>query len=194
MPFCRRAIYLAFNKPYQVLSQFKELDEKRTLKDFILHQNKPKAVGRLDYDSEGLLLLSDDDGFIGELTSPKSHIEKEYIVQVEGIPKETDLEKLRNGIRTNSEIYRPCVAEIIQEPDFLWKRNPPIRVRKTIPDSWLKIVIEEGKNRQVRKMTAFIGFPALRLIRVRIGNLKIGNLLPGEYKNLSKKDILRKHD
>ncbi len=171
------------------MSQFKELDGKVTLKEFISHSAKPKAVGRLDYDSEGLLLLSDDDRFIRELTSPKSHIEKEYFVQVEGSPQHEDIVKLTKGIKTLKEQYASCKAEIIEEPTWLWKRNPPIRYRKNIPTSWVKVILQEGKNRQVRKMTAFIGYPALRLIRVRIGNLSLGHLKPGESKLIEKKDI-----
>ncbi|MCC6274905.1 MAG: pseudouridine synthase [Leptospiraceae bacterium] len=171
------------------MSQFKELDDKVTLKEFISHPAKPKAVGRLDYDSEGLLLLSDDDRFIRALTSPKSRIEKEYFVQVEGSPKKEDIARLTRGITTLTEIYAPCFAEIIEEPGWLWKRNPPIRYRKNIPTSWIKVILQEGKNRQVRKMAAFIGYPALRLVRVRIGNLSLGHLRPGESKVIEKKDI-----
>lgn len=178
-------IYLAFNKPFQVLSQFKPLDDKATLADYIHLPEKPKAVGRLDYDSEGLLLLSDDIRFIQKMTDPEEKIEKEYLVQVEGIPNAEDLLKFTKGIRTQTESYKPAKANLIQEPEFLWERNPPIRKRLAIPTSWLSIIIREGKNRQVRKMTAFIGFPTLRLIRLRIGNIQLEKLQPGEFRKIS---------
>lgn len=177
-------IYLAFNKPFQVLSQFKPLDEKKTLADYIQLPEKPKAVGRLDYDSEGLLLLSDDIRYIQKMTDPDEKIEKEYLVQVEGIPREEDLFHFKNGIRTQTEIYKPAKANLIVEPGFLWERNPPIRKRLNIPTSWLSIIIREGKNRQVRKMTAAVGFPTLRLIRIRVGDIKLGALKPGEFKRI----------
>ncbi len=179
-------IYLAFNKPFQVLSQFKPLDNKATLAEYIRLPEKPKAIGRLDYDSEGLLLLSDDIRFIQKMTDPEEKIEKEYLIQVEGIPKEDDLLKFTKGIRTQTEFYKPAQASIVKEPEFLWERNSPIRKRLAIPTAWLSIIIREGKNRQVRKMTAFIGFPTLRLIRIRIGNILLGNLKPGEYRKFSK--------
>lgn len=178
-------IYLAFNKPFQVLSQFKPLDDKKTLADYIRLPEKPKAVGRLDYDSEGLLLLSNDIRFIQKMTDPKKEIEKEYLVQVEGIPKENDLEKFKKGIRTETEFYKPAKAFLSSEPEFLWDRNPPIRERKNIPTSWLRVIIREGKNRQVRKMTAAIGFPTLRLIRFRIGNILLDDLNPGEWRKIT---------
>ncbi len=179
-------IYLAFNKPFQVLSQFKQLDDKATLADYIHLPEKPKAVGRLDYDSEGLLLLSDDIRFIQKMTDPEEKIEKEYLVQVEGIPEEDDLFKFTKGIRTQTEFYKPAKASIIKEPVFLWERNPPIRKRLAIPTSWLRLVIREGKHRQVRKMTAFVGFPTLRLIRVRVGDIELGKLKSGEYRKILK--------
>lgn len=178
-------IYLAFNKPFQVLSQFKPLDDKKTLADYIRLPEKPKAVGRLDYDSEGLLLLSNDIRFIQKMTDPDKEIEKEYLVQVEKIPTEEDLAKFNKGIRTQSESYKPAIAILTDAPDFLWERNPPIRKREKIPTSWIRVIIREGKNRQVRKMTAAIGFPTLRLIRIRIGNISLGNLKPGEYRKIN---------
>lgn len=120
------------------------------------------------------------------MTDPEEKIEKEYIVQVEGIPKTDDLQKFAKGIRTQTENYKPAKVSLISEPEFLWERNPPIRKRQSIPTSWLSIIIREGKNRQVRKMTAFIGFPTLRLIRVRIGKISLENLKPGEFRNISK--------
>ncbi|MCE9501804.1 MAG: pseudouridine synthase [Leptospira sp.] len=182
-------IYIAFNKPFQVLSQFKELDGKANLKNFIALPEKPKAAGRLDYDSEGLLFLSDDDQFIYNITNPSREIEKEYLTQVEGTPAKSDLKKFESGIITQTENYAPGTAEIIPQPEFLWERTPSIRVRKNIPTTWLRIVISEGKNRQVRKMTAHIGFPTLRLIRVRIGKYTLGNLEPGKFRYISKREI-----
>lgn len=177
-------VYIAFNKPFYVMSQFKPIENKKTLLDYIQIPEMPKAVGRLDYDSEGLLLLSNNSKFLYKMTHPNNHVEKEYIVQVENIPKESDLIPLKKGLKTISESYLPCKIEIIPEPNFLWERNPPIRFRKNIPTSWLRIILKEGKNRQVRKMTAFIGFPTLRLIRLRIDNIPLGDLQPGQFKYL----------
>lgn len=182
-------IYLAFNKPFQVMSQFKPMDDKRVLSEFIKLKEMPKAVGRLDFDSEGLLLLSDDIRFIQKMTTPVHEIEKEYYAQVEGTPTLLDLAKFEKGIITESEKYKPAKAELIDEPSFLWERTPPIRFRKSVPTTWIKIILKEGKNRQVRKMTAFIGFPTLRLIRVRIGAISLNGLKPGEYRFLTKKDL-----
>ncbi len=177
-------IYLAFNKPFQVLSQFKEEGEKTTLKEFIKLPEKPKAVGRLDFDSEGLLLLTNDNSFLTKYTDPKKEIEKEYYAQVEGELNLSKLKDLEKGIQTSSEYYRPAIVKSIEEPSWLWKRNPPIRVRKSIPTFWISLIISEGKNRQVRKMTAHIGYPTLRLIRVRIGKIKLENLKPGEFRKI----------
>jgi 23S rRNA pseudouridine2457 synthase len=118
------------------------------------------------------------------MTDPEEKIEKEYLVQVEGIPKEEDLLQFKKGIRTQAEIYKPAKAKLLVEPDFLWERNPPIRKRLNIPTSWLSIIIREGKNRQVRKMTAAIGFPTLRLIPIRVGDIMLGVLKPGEFKRI----------
>lgn len=118
------------------------------------------------------------------MTDPEEKIEKEYLVQVEGIPKHEDLLRFTKGIRTQTEIYKPAKATLVTEPEFLWERNPPIRKRMNIPTSWLSIIIREGKNRQVRKMTAAIGFPTLRLIRIRVSDIKLGVLKPGEFKRI----------
>lgn len=175
-------IYLAFHKPFLVVSQFAPLEDKVTLSEYLHFPEKPKAVGRLDHDSEGLLLLSNDEDFIRKYTNPNSNKEKEYWVQVENIPNKTDLIKLEKGLKTTSESYLPCKAELIEEPSRLWSRTPPIRFRKNIPTAWVKLIIREGKNRQVRKMTAFIGFPTLRLIRYRIDKWTLDDLSPGEWK------------
>jgi 23S rRNA pseudouridine2457 synthase len=185
-------IYIALYKPFQVLSQFKkDGSTKKTLLDIIQIPEKPKAIGRLDYDSEGLLLLTNDIRFSEFITNPNSKIEKEYWVQVEGIPTENNLQPIREGKLLTKEKYLPAKIEIIPEPN-LPPRNPPIRYRKSIPTTWLKLIINEGKNRQVRKMTASIGFPTLRLVRVRIGEISLDGLNPKEWKIISKEMILKK--
>jgi 23S rRNA pseudouridine2457 synthase len=181
--------YIIFNKPFNILSQFKEVEGKENLKNFINLKEKPKAVGRLDFDSEGLLILTNDIEFSNYITHPANKIEKEYHVQVEGSPTEKDLQPIFLGIQTNSEFYKPAKAELITEPNYLWERTPPIRFRKNIPTSWLKLILREGKNRQVRKMTAFIKFPTLRLVRYRIGKITIDDLKPGEWREVSWRDI-----
>ena len=137
-------------------------------------------VGRLDKDSEGLMLLSDDGKLQHKLSNPKNKIKKTYNVQVEGEPKQTDLELLRVGIELKDGITRPAEVKIIEAPR-LWDRVPPIRVRKTVPDSWLEVIIYEGRNRQIRRMTAAVGHPTLRLIRIKIGSFSLDNLMPGEF-------------
>ncbi len=182
-------IYLIFNKPFNVLSQFKDLDNKDNLKKYIQIPERPKAVGRLDYDSEGLLVLTDDIEFSEYLTNPRSKVEKEYHVQVEGQISDKDLFPIHDGITTQKEYYQPAYSKPVPEPGYLWERNPPIRVRKNIPTSWITLILSEGKNRQVRKMTAFINFPTLRLIRYRVGKITIDGLNPGEYRRVKWQDI-----
>ena len=180
--------YIAFYKPYGVLCQFTGEEGDRTLSEF----NLPKEVypvGRLDKDSEGLLVLSNDGPFIKKLLDPSSNKEKTYFVQVEKIPQEQDLEKFRKGPTIKGYKTKPAKVKIIKDPGF-GPRNPPIRARKNIPTSWLEVILTEGKNRQVRRMTAAIGFPTLRLVRVQVEKLHLGDLLPGEYKSVSKKDII----
>lgn len=174
---------ILFNKPFQVLSQFSSDDGKQTLKHFI---DIPKvyAAGRLDYDSEGLLILTDDGKLQSQISDPKFNKKKTYWVQVEGIPEENELDKLRKGIRLKDGFTRPAEVFKINEPEVLWQRNPPIRVRKNIPDQWLQITIQEGKNRQVRRMTAAISHPALRLIRYQVDKWTLDGIKPGEYKIL----------
>ena len=180
--------YIAFFKPYGVLCQFTGEPEDKTLSDFGLPK-EVYAAGRLDKDSEGLLILTDDGAFNQKLTNPKSQKEKTYLVQVEKVPSEDSLKSLRLGVTIKGG-YRtlPCKARIIQPT--IADRVPPIRERKTVPTSWLEIKVIEGKNRQVRSMTASIGHPTLRLIRTSIGLYQITNLNPGEWLEVEKGEIL----
>ena len=180
--------YIAFYKPYGVLCQFSGEEQDITLANFDLPKDVYPA-GRLDKDSEGLLLLTNDGQFNQRLTNPRYEKEKTYWVQVERIPTQEKLEQLANGVKIQDYTTRTCSVQKINEP-AVGERNPPIRFRKNVPTCWLEIKITEGKNRQVRKMTASIGHPTLRLIRVKMANLSLGNLKPGEWKCVTKKDIL----
>lgn len=186
--------YILFYKPFQVLSQFSKEGDKKTLADYLPGLEKNiYPVGRLDYDSEGLLFLTNDTSLNQKLLHPKNGHQKTYWVQVEGAAQELDLLDLKKGVNisVNGKTHKtlPAKVTLIPEPELLPERNPPIRFRKNIPTSWLSITIGEGKNRQVRKMTAAIGFPTLRLVRAAIGSVQVGDLRPGTFRELSPEEV-----
>ena len=174
---------LLFNKPFQVLSQFSPSQSKQTLADFI---DVPGvyAAGRLDFDSEGLMVLTDDGALQAKISDPRYQRSKIYLAQVEGTPEQAILQALSAGINLKDGPTRPAKVAHIDEPTWLWPRHPPIRERKNIPTQWLQLEIHEGRNRQVRRMTAAVGHPTLRLVRIGIGDWSVGELLPGEYRLL----------
>jgi 23S rRNA pseudouridine2457 synthase len=174
---------LLFNKPFRVLSQFSPVPGKRTLADFIDIPGVYPA-GRLDYDSEGLMLLTDDGALQARIANPRYRRAKTYLAQVEGIPDEQALRTLALGVELKDGRTRPAVVAAVDEPGWLWPREPPIRERRNIPTQWLRLEITEGRNRQVRRMTAAVGYPTLRLVRVGIGDWSVEGLAPGEYRLL----------
>lgn len=180
--------YLILNKPYEVLTQFTDETGRATLKDFVQVPDI-YPVGRLDFDSEGLVLLTDDKNLQHRLSDPKFKVEKTYWAQVEGIPDEAALEKLRRGVIIKNVKTAPAKARILTPQPAVWERSKPIRFRANIPTTWLEIKISQGMNRQVRKMTAAVGFPTLRLIRPAIGSITLGDLQPGESRRLNPAEI-----
>ena len=175
---------IAFNKPYGVLCQFTDAAGRRTLADYV-RQTDVYAAGRLDQDSEGLLLLTDDGRLAHRLTDPRHKQPKTYRVQVEGAIDAAALQALRDGVRLKDGLTLPALAEPADAPDWLWPRDPPVRFRQAIPTSWLSLTLGEGRNRQVRRMTAAVGFPTLRLIRVRIGEHALDGLAPGQLRRIA---------
>lgn len=174
---------IALNKPYGVLCQFTDSDGRRTLAEFV-KQKDVYPAGRLDHDSEGLLLLTDDGALAHKLTDPRHKEPKTYLVQVDGQITDEAIAALARGVVLNDGPTRSAVVEHAVEPDWLWPRDPPVRFRKAIPTSWLSVTLSEGRNRQVRRMTAAVGFPTLRLIRVRIGPYALDGLPPGESRRV----------
>lgn len=170
-----------FNKPYGVICQFSADDKHPTLAEYIPIKNVYPA-GRLDHDSEGLLLLTDDGKLQHKIADPKNKMAKTYRVQVDGDISDDAIAQLRKGVQLKDGLTRPAQCKRIDEPRHLWPRDPPVRFRKNIPTSWIELTIREGRNRQVRRMTAAVGFPTLRLIRVRIGSWKLEDLQPGKYR------------
>ncbi|MEZ5952927.1 MAG: pseudouridine synthase [Hyphomonas sp.] len=175
---------LLFNKPFGVLSQFTDRgtagSKRRTLSEYIKVPDV-YAAGRLDQDSEGLLILTDDGALQHRIANPANKMPKTYWAQVEGLPDEAALQCLRDGVALSDGLTAPAEARALPEPENLWPRDPPIRFRKSVPDSWIELTITEGRNRQVRRMTAAVGHPTLRLIRVRIGDWTLGTLQPGDW-------------
>ena len=172
---------IALNKPYLVHCKFTDDEGRPTLAQFGLPP-RVYVAGRLDHDSEGLLLLTDDGKLNQRLTDPRWKAPKTYYVQVEGTPTEDALDRLRRGVELKDGLTLPAEAKRLDEPAWLWPRTPPIRVRKTVPDAWIELVIREGRNRQVRRMTAAVGLPTLRLVRAAIGPYRLAGLAPGEWR------------
>jgi pseudouridine synthase len=180
---------IALYKPYDVLCQFGDAEGRATLKAFVPIPGV-YPVGRLDRDSEGLLLLSDDGLLAHRLTDPRFEHSKTYLVQVEWIPDDEALQALRRGVVLNDGPTRPAEVELLAEPPALPDRSVPIRFRKNVPTAWLRLTIREGRNRQVRRMTAAVGYPTLRLVRVAVGPIPLGDLAPGQWRELTDAELL----
>ena len=172
---------ILFNKPFRVLSQFRDTDGRATLGDYVEVPGVYPA-GRLDYDSEGLILLTDDGKLQARISQPKSRTRKTYLAQVEGAPTPEQLVRLTRGVNLKDGVATAISARQVDAPAWLWDRCPPIRYRASIPDNWLEIVLTEGRNRQVRRMTAAVGLPTLRLIRYSVGDWTLDGLAPGEWR------------
>ncbi|MFQ3534693.1 MAG: pseudouridine synthase [Aggregatilineales bacterium] len=179
---------LRFWKPYGVLTQFTDSEGRPTLADYIPIKDV-YSVGRLDYDSEGLLLLTNNGALVARLAHPRYAHPKTYLVQVERVPNEADLDRLRVGIQLKDGLTRPAKVSLLETPPDLPERTPPIRYRASVPTAWLHITLTEGRKRQIRRMTAAIGYPTLRLVRVAIGNITLDGLRVGEYRELSRAQI-----
>lgn len=180
---------IAFNKPFNVICKFSPEAGRRTLADFIDVPGVYPA-GRLDTDSEGLLMLTDDGALQARISHPRHKLDKVYWAQVEGLPTEEALAALKRGVDLGDVVTQPAGARLIDEPAGLWPRDPPIRFRAKIPTSWLELTLREGKNRQVRRMTARVGFPTLRLVRARIGSIDLAGLAPGQWRAIPRTDDL----
>lgn len=181
---------IAFNKPFQVLCQFTDAAGRATLAQYIdIAHVYP--IGRLDHDSEGLLLLSDDPALTARIAAPRAKLAKRYLAQVDGIPSPAQLSALRAGVALKDGLSRPFDVAPEPAPTWLWPREPPIRVRATLPTSWLALSLDEGRNRQVRRTTAAVGLPTLRLIRTQIGGVTLGQLGPGDWQQLDPIEVFR---
>jgi 23S rRNA pseudouridine2457 synthase len=178
------------NKPFHVLPQFTSPDARRCLRD-LLPLTGVYPAGRLDYDSEGLMVLTDFGPWQARISQPGSTLAKAYLAQVEGTPTGDALEALRSGVALSDGPTRPAVARLVDEPDWLWPRDPPIRFRMSVPTAWLELTLREGRNRQVRRMTAAVGLPTLRLVRIGIGPWRVQDLAPGAWREVPRPEAER---
>lgn len=186
--YTRAVSVILLNKPFRVLSQFSPHEGKMTLGQYLDHPGVYPA-GRLDFDSEGLLVLTDDGVLQARISDPSGKLPKAYLVQVEGIPDDEALERLRRGVEIAGRRTKPAAADRVPEPAWLWPRDPPIRFRKSVPTCWLRIELREGRNRQVRRMTAAVGHPTLRLIRWSVGPWTLEGLAPGDWREAEARDL-----
>lgn len=176
-------VIILFNKPFNVLTQFTNSSGKATLADYIKIKDV-YAAGRLDYDSEGLVVLTNDGRLQAHITEPRYKLPKTYLVQVEGVPDNAAIDKLKIGVTLKDGVTKPAAVRLLENPPEVWPRTPPVRFRKNIPTAWIEITITEGRNRQVRRMTAAIGHPTLRLIRTSIGDWSIEGIKQGEWRKV----------